>query len=44
MTEGFQLAFLVGAGFAIVGLLVTIFLVKVPKDAVGDGEAVPAVI
>ncbi|HEY8584309.1 MAG TPA: MFS transporter [Capillimicrobium sp.] len=44
MTEGFRLAFAVGAGFAVVGALVAFFLVRPPRDAIGEGETAPAIV
>lgn len=43
MTEGFQLAFAVGAGFAVVGAILACLLVHPPRDAIDDAEAVPVV-
>lgn len=46
-TEGFQLAFLVGAGFALVGAVLAFLIVRPPREAVvpaeGEAEQVPVV-
>jgi len=41
LTEGFQRAFLVGAGFALAGAVVAALIVKPPREAVEDAASVP---
>ena len=42
LTEGFQLALTVGAGFAVLGALTAYFLVSPTVPVEPDGNAVPA--
>jgi hypothetical protein len=41
MTEGFRLAFLVGACFAIVGAVLSVLFVRPPREAIAEAETVP---
>jgi EmrB/QacA subfamily drug resistance transporter len=41
MTEGFQLAFLVGGGFAIAGAVISFVFVRPPREAIEQAESIP---